>query len=352
MITTHVRAERLARAKSAYTTRRVDFGGLATLIRGEHAPRSGDLVLARVVEIGQHTRIERRDGRMATLFVDDEVVVCYGHRYASDQFEAEVPNDLSPCHLVAGGGVASSVLASHALMLPPTVLEPIGLIGDRDGRPANLKDYALPRVLVTGRRPFTLAVVGTSMNAGKTDTVANLIRGLARAGCRVGAAKVTGTGAGKDIWLMVDAGADPALDFTSAGFPSTYLATPSEIGETFDLLTDHLQAAGADVVVLEVADGVYQAETSDLVSSQRFGVDGVLVAAGDALGATAVAAWLRERDLPVLGVVGRLTASPLALREAAAATGLPIFDRQALSDPEIGPTLGVQRRPQVETAAD
>ena len=43
-----------------------------------------------------------------------------------------------------------------------------------------------------------LIVAGTAMNAGKTTAAARLIKGLQRAGLRVGAAKVTGTGAGGD----------------------------------------------------------------------------------------------------------------------------------------------------------
>ena len=64
--------ERLARAKAAYTTRHV--GWLArtrrtndptpvSLLRGDVAPRSGDLVLARVDKLGQHKHLELIDGR-------------------------------------------------------------------------------------------------------------------------------------------------------------------------------------------------------------------------------------------------------------------------------------------------
>lgn len=339
--------DRLARVKTAYTTRRVDFDGVKTLLDGDRAPRSGDLLLARVATIGQHKRIERPTGRQATLFVGDEVLVCYGHRYAPDQFEATIPDDLSPCHLVAGGGVAASVLAGHDAMSAPTALEPIGLLGDRDGRPVNLRDYALPPVPSPSPHPFTVAVVGTSMNAGKTDTVANLVRGLGRDGRRVGVAKVTGTGSGKDVWLMTDAGADPVFDFTAAGYPSTYLASPEEVQGIFGLLMGHLSAAGVDSIVLEIADGVYQQETAELVSSPRFAdcVDGLLLAAGDALGATAGVEWLCEREMPVLGVAGLLTASPLAIRETEDAIGVPVFDRATLAAGEIGPALRAARRP-------
>jgi hypothetical protein len=35
------------------------------------------------------------------LFVGDEILVAYGHRYAPAQFLAEVPPDLGGCHLNA-----------------------------------------------------------------------------------------------------------------------------------------------------------------------------------------------------------------------------------------------------------
>lgn len=342
MGTTYLDDGRLARAKFAYTTGPVDHAAATTLLTGDLAPRSGDLVLARVTQLGQHKKLERPDGCQSTLFPGDEVVVCYGHRYAPDQFEAEIPGDLAPCHLVAGGGVASWVLSQYAAMSAPTVIEPVGLLGDRDGRRLNLADFALPPIHHLGRRPLTIAVVGTSMNAGKTAAAAHLVRGLSRAGFRVGAAKVTGTGAGKDIWLMRDAGADPVLDFTAAGFPSTYRATPTQVEAAFDLLLDHLSAAGADAIVLEVADGLYQAETAALVPSPRFAarVDGVLFAAGEAMSVASGLAWLRQRGLPIYGVTGLLTASPLAMREAAAATDAPVLDLRALADPTVADRVG------------
>jgi len=46
------------------------------------------------------------NGRRQTLFEGDEIIVAYANRHAPDQFEAEVPDSLSDCHLVASGGVA------------------------------------------------------------------------------------------------------------------------------------------------------------------------------------------------------------------------------------------------------
>jgi hypothetical protein len=81
--------QRLRRLKFAYTTRYVDHDAIAGLLIGELRPRAGDLVLARVDELGQHKRLELGDGRRSTHFPGDEIVACYGNCYAPDQFEAK-----------------------------------------------------------------------------------------------------------------------------------------------------------------------------------------------------------------------------------------------------------------------
>ncbi|MDX1607583.1 MAG: hypothetical protein R3202_15425, partial [Candidatus Competibacterales bacterium] len=172
-------SDRLMQAKAAYNTRRVDLSHATQLLTGPVTPLAGDLVLASVEAIGQHTRIELASGRRAQLHVGDELIVSYGNRYAPDQFEAYVPEDLSPCHLVAAGGVAARSVNRHKKMKRATRITPIGLLADGRGRALNLRDYALvPAQSETeGRRPFTIAVIGTAMNAGKTTTVTNLVRG-------------------------------------------------------------------------------------------------------------------------------------------------------------------------------
>jgi len=233
-------AGRVAEAKRAFSTRRVLAEDLEVV--DDAVPMPGDLLLARVDRLGQHERLQLPSGRTANLFPGDAIIVSFGHRYAPDQFEAEVPDDLAPCHLVAAGGIAARELCRHARMRQPTEITPVGLLGDREGRRANLADWALGAPPASAARPHTIAVVGASMNAGKTTTVANLIRGLVASGRTVGAAKVTGTAASGDTWLMLDAGASPVFDFTDAGFPTTYRATPAEVEGIFATLTGHLAA--------------------------------------------------------------------------------------------------------------
>ena len=327
-------AELLAGAKSAFATRRVPRPAMVTLLGGAIRPRSGDLVLAKVVRLGQHRKLEAPDGRRANLHVDDHIVVAFGDRYAPDQFEALVPNSLGPTQLVASGGIASSMRSRSRDVSAATDIEPIGLIGDERGCVLNLAKFALPAIAMPLRR-YTVAVVGTSMNSGKTTTIQYLAHTLARLGLRPGVTKVTGTGSGGDYWVMLDAGAHRMLDFTDAGFASTYKQPIGALEMGLLTLLAHLGDAGCGVNLVEVADGLFQRETSRLITSSAFieSVDTLLFAAGEAMGAAAGVAHLKQLGLPVVAVSGRLTRSPLAVREAAEATNLPVLGIPELSDP-------------------
>ena len=328
--------ERLKKAMVAFAARRINLNACHSLIE-KAKPKVGDVVLARVEEIGQHKRIELSNGRKARLFVGTEIAVVYGNRYAPDQFEATIPETLSPCHLVAAGGIAAQMLTKHEKMRPPTLINPVALLADANGNPLNLSQFALEGGTIIGPRPLTLAVAGTSMNAGKTTTASSLIRGLTAYGMKVGAAKITGTGAGGDIWFMKDCGANPVLDFVDAGFPSTYLIPFNQIVYIMDTLTNCLSKSGVDIIVLEIADGLYQEETAKLLSSKAFSqkVDGLLFAAGEAMGGRSGVEWLNRLNVPVLALSGALTRSPLAIREAEKSINIPVLRKEALSSPTI-----------------
>lgn len=337
---------RLLRAKRAYTTRRVPLAAMSRLVAEPGTiPRPGDLLLARVERVGKHAHLEGVDGRRSALFVGDEIVVCCAARYAPDQFDADMPGSLSACHLVAGGGVAGVVRARHAAVGAPTEIVPLGLIADATGHVANLADHAMEAIAMPSvRRPITIASLGTSMNAGKTTSAAYLIRGLVRAGMRVGAAKVTGTGSGNDPGLLRDAGAALVLDFTDAGHASTCNLNLACLLRAASSLVAHLSAARVDAVVLEVADGLFQRETSALLGSPGFAamLDGVLFSSNDAMGAAAGAQWLRERALPLLAMSGTVTRSPLARQEAAQASCLPVLGLDELGSADIAKGLWMQ----------
>lgn len=348
-------SRRVDKIRAAYTTRFVaaqlarnpqDFEVVSS---ASITPRSGDVVIAKVTEIGKHTALQSPVSRRQKLFVGQEVMVSYGHRYAPDQFLAHVPNDLGPCQLVAGGGLASRVEQQHASIDKATELEPLGLLM-RDGKVVTLEDFAplsvkTPSVNVNARgeakRPPVLAVLGTSMNSGKSTTLGCLVNGLTNAGLNVAAGKATGTGAGNDPNLFTDAGAFSVCDFTDFGYPTTYRLDYETVRSLLIAMINEQCATGADTVIIEIADGLFQGETSRLLNDPLFSqyVDRVLFSAQDALGAQAGEKILLDAGLDLAAVSGLLTASPLAASEARAHLSSQIIDTYELCDPEVATAL-------------
>lgn len=348
---------RISRAKRAFSTRRVPCASYKTLLTGDLKPRTGDLVLARIDEIGKQTKLELTDGRRAHMFPGDEIIICYGNRYAPDQFEAQIGDDLAPCDLVAAGGLASVELSRHARMKPPTQITPIGLLGDAKGQRLNLSQFTVKASEHMPPIPAVLSL-GTSMNAGKTLTATSLVRGFKRLGFKVAALKITGTGAGGDMWIVRDAGADVSLDFTDAGYASTYLIDIPAIEAATYRLMNYAASKGCEVAVIEIADGLQQLETSQLIHSEAI-LDvtiGTVFAAYDAMGAKYGVDMLRKAGHAVLGMSGRLGQSPLGVREAEASTGLRVFSPWELQEGALmnaireRATLACTRRGDVQPA--
>ncbi|MDO5629075.1 MAG: hypothetical protein Q4G43_12210 [Mobilicoccus sp.] len=184
------------------------------------------------------------------------------------------------------------------------------------------------------------------MNAGKTTTIRAMARGFAQAGHRPGVTKVTGTGSGNDYWVMIDAGAHLMLDFTDAGLASTFRQPLPRLERAFAQLVSHLTLAGCRINFVEIADGIFQRETSALLRSATFHglIDGVVLAASDAMGAAHGTQVMQSLGIDVLALSGLMTRSPLAAREAHDATGLPVADLDQLMDAtHMSALLGVDR---------
>lgn len=329
-----------SRAKWAFSTRRVRQTDAAGVVSNLDRAVPGDLLLGRVIQLGFQKRVQLAAGRPSDLYTGDLVVLACGARYAPDQFEGLAELMPDAVDMLAAGGVAGRMLARNAKVAAPTRIAPIGLLTRSDGRVMNLGDYALPQAM----RPAGLTaigVVGASMNSGKTTATASLAHGLQRAGYRVAAIKATGTGAFGDYNTYVDAGAHYVADFTDAGMVSTYNEPLQRIETGLDTLLAGAAAAGCEVALVEIADGVLQQETAALLQrpSIRALFAGVMFAAPDALAAVGGCATLRALGIEAFALTGTLSLSPLGAREAEAATGLPVLLREELCDPARASTL-------------
>jgi hypothetical protein len=309
--------------KWSYVTRGMPEGLQTSIGAHAAAPRSGDLVLARVVSLGAHGHLENRHGRRMRLYRGDIIVGTYGNRYATDFYEGYVPEG-AICHLLTAGGLIGTVASRHEAQHEPTELEVLGAVLDADGRPLSTETFAREIPALEIPRVATVAVVGSGMNAGKTTTVAGLVHGFTRTGFATGAGKVTGSGSGKDRWAYIDAGADPVLEFLDFGMPSTFGYDISRLSATMMGIRSALALEGADVAVLELADGLLQEDTHHLLGDLAGVADAVVLASVDALSAQAGVEVLTGLGLPIVAISGLVTRSPLAVRETERATNLPV----------------------------
>ncbi len=303
--------------KWSWACRKIDPGSVRPDWRGEpHVPRVGDLVLTRVSGSGHHAAVITRENRRLQLYVGDALVGVFGHRYATAAFEGEV-RGLEELSLLTAGGLVGTVLSSHEKAGSPTPLEFVGFVTDATGERVNLKDRLFRPVPAPAAHPPLVVVVGTSMNAGKTTVAAELVRGLKERGFEVAACKLTGSVSNRDGDSYRSAGPSTVVDFSDYGFPSTYLAAAEELRGLFGTMLADCSALAPDAVVMEIADGLTQRETSLVLRDEEFQkrTSGVILASSGALAGLYGVGELVGLGYRVLAVSGCVTSSPLETRE-------------------------------------
>ena len=304
-------------AKVSVNLRHVDFTQVSGLIQSDK-PSIGDVLLAKVLYVGDHKYLQSKDGRNVELHEGDKILVPYGNRYAVQQYEALTPNDMKECHMASKGGLASLIISENSVLKDPTIIKPMGILKNKDGVVMNMKDFSMrPLNVDTKTRPITIAVFGTGMDAGKTTCAAQIVKGMTRAGYKTGFGKLTGTGAFSDVHVPQDAGAIAVADFVDMGYPSTYKIETEEIMVILKGLTSYLSLKGADVNIIEIADGVLQSDNQKLMRSDDFkaAIDGVFVAADSGLSGIIAVQELRKHGFNVLAAGGLMTNTPLTTGE-------------------------------------
>ncbi len=347
--------------KCGYVTRLVSVNLYAyAALSPKLCPKVGDIVLGRVSQIGRHKQIDDCDGRRTTLLEGDLIVAAYGNRYATDQYEGIVPETTVPCHILSNAAVCGIVKSKHARMSAPTELEVIGFMHDAAGHQLNLRDFGLKLRTTKATsikrsknpdRPRIIAVVGSSMNSGKTTVTASIVRGLTQSGYQVAAGKITGTACGNDIWAYKDNGAVKVLDFSDCGYPSTYLCDCEEVLSIYRTLRQRLRKEKPDFIVMEIADGIIQRETSELLAQAEFrdSIDHLVYSAGDAFAAEAGLRLLDQKGYVVTALSGLVSASELAKAEAEELTGVRCYTREEIIAGELNeslrPLTGLTQKP-------
>jgi hypothetical protein len=303
----------------------------------EDPPEANDVIVAEVVQVGQHPRLELASTQRSQLFRGDIVGVVYAERYATRQWQGIVPGHNGLCHMLSIGGVCGEVVGKIAQMKDPTTLRPLGYLVDGASERVNLTEHGLRPCRQPESRPATILVVGSAMDSGKTTAAYSVIQGLMRSGARVCAGKLTGTASCKDIQALRDAGAAKVLDFTDAGFASTAGCSSEQLWGIVKTVGSHLISLSPDYLVLEIADGIVQRETKMLLNLLKMHqyVDYVIYTCNDSLGIRGGVRRVRKYGFNVAAISGWAACSPLAIQEAQQETDLPVLGPEQLQEPSV-----------------
>lgn len=296
-------------------------------------PRIGDVMYCRIRALGAHRELENRNGRIHRLTDSTTGLFVYGNRYATDGFEARIPDEpVAVADMIARSGVIGTVRVRNSRLRAPTTVDVLGQVHDPDGQPLNTLDHSL--VTPKNRekkspRSKLILVCGTAMNSGKSTAAVATCWALTTMGHSVRASKVTGTASLKEILHMSDAGATSVSDFSYLGYPSTYLLGEPEVRGIFDNLDLKFGNNPRNYWIVEVADGLLQRETAMLLANPevRARIHRLILCAGDAFGAIGALHVLDETyQLRPDAISGIIASSPLGVQELQEYTNVPAFD--------------------------
>ncbi len=300
MVTSKLRLDRIASS-----TRNARLGP-DVLVGPEIVADEGFVLAVRVLtDKPVYNQVEDPSGRMIRLRSGDVVAGVLGSRRALRGYAGEVPEKLTQGDVVQIlnlGGVLGKCTAINPDLGPPFDAEVLGAVltfpktGDRVGRPATIRDDAVPQAATLEPGAPLVAVAGTCMDSGKTVAASEVVRGLTRAGLRVAGVKLTGVSLRRDALSMLDAGAVEALTFNDAGVVST--DARAALATAYGLLNDLGRRCRPQVVVAELGDGILGdygvAELlSDRALTRRFAA--LVCCAPDQVGSWGAARLLEER---------------------------------------------------------
>ncbi len=310
--TTRIRLDRVSSS-----TRNAHLG--AEVIVGDEIIAAEGYVLAvRILQDkSSYNTVEDVSGRMISLRAGDVLAGTLGHRRALRGYAGVVPGQIAvgdTIEVLNLGGILGTCTSSNPEIGPPFKAEVLGAIlafpelGDRIGRPAHIRDHAVPVAERLESQVPVVYVAGTCMNAGKTVAATELVRGLTRSGLRVAASKLTGVSLMRDALAMLDAGAVAALTFNDTGIATTRAGLTVTAAKG---IFNRLATQRPDVMIAELGDGILgEYGVQDILRDPELTAVGAayVMAAPDPVGCWGAVTLMRDLfDLPVTVITGPAT---------------------------------------------
>ena len=341
VVTTRVRLDRISSStRNAHLTPEVIVGD--RIIAAE-----GYVLAVRILEDkSTYNTVEDVTGRMVALRAGDVLAGTLGTRRALRGYAGVVPPTIAvgdTIEVLNLGGILGRCTSVNPEIGPPFKAAVLGAIltfpelGDRVGRPAHIRDLAVPPAERLESDVPVVYVAGTCMNAGKTVAATELVRGLARAGLRVAAAKLTGVSLMRDALSMQDAGAVAALTFNDVGIASTHAGVTVATAKG---IFNRLAQSRPDVIVAELGDGILgEYGVQDILHDRELMKAGAayVMAAPDPVACWGAAELMRrEYNLPITAITGPATDNEVGITYVQAELGLAAHNARRDADGLVG----------------
>lgn len=287
-------------------------------ITHEIVSKEGYVIAARILsDKAVYNNLENAHGRMMRLKPGDQIAGVLGTRRGLYGYSGDVPTSLNvgdTINVLNQGGVLGRCTSYAPDVGEPFEAEVMGallhfpVLGERIGEPAHIGLNTIPRNTDIKHSAPVIAIVGTSMDAGKTVAACQIVHGLTKNDLTVAAAKVTGVALQRDLLSMRDYGAVRTLSFNDAGLASTSNTTAPDSAKR---IIAQLNRDKIDAIVLELGDGILgeygvQAILSDADVTSH--LSALILCAADPVGVYGAKAILKEKyNLDIAVVTGPAT---------------------------------------------
>jgi hypothetical protein len=293
----------------------------------------------------KYSSVEAADGSFHNIEAGTVLVGTLGSREALKGFRGHTPRSIQVgdvLNILNMGGIIGVCTAHHPTFGKSVEVEVLGAVVDPESSSqACITRYALtPLISLQDSAPI-ITICGTAMDTGKTQASTAVVEGLAKAGFRVAAAKLTGAALQRDVRRMKEHGAVEVATFSECGFVSS---TGKNIVPYAKSVLAKLNEAEPDVIVVELGDGFigpYGVDEFLLDRELTALTRATLVAASDLAGAWAATKLFSERyRRPITAMVGPVTDNAVGTDYIKKTFGIKAHN--ALSDPEgvAGAVLG------------
>ena len=246
--------------KVASVAYRLGFGKDVEITRKLESRAGNTIVVRALTEKRIYSELELENGRMSKIFCGDVILGALGKRRALRGFSGDVPSKLRAgdvVQLLNKGGVIGASSSDHKDLGQPVSCEVIGM-PIREGTVVRVSDGRIPDVksLAGLTLPPVVIVSGTCMESGKTLFLSEATQELSKDGYTIAGGKLTGIACRRDLIALEDHGAAVTTSFLDAGYASTAGLGAEALVVISKTVIAYLAAAGADVIFLELGDGV------------------------------------------------------------------------------------------------